>query len=118
MVMLVKAEILINKTPDIIFLNLFVIFHQFAYRTIIHMITETLLGFNFVTVSNCHVVHLVSKTDNQHILCISPCDSYSLPDCNFLQNFFVCPVTDNYFAANAHAGADMSELAVSMRALV
>ena len=28
------------------------------------------------------------------------------------------PVTDNYFAANAHAGADMSELAVSMRALV
>ena len=82
------------------------------------MIAKTLFGLYLVAVGNGNVVHLVAETENEHILRICPCCGNTLPYGDFLLCLGVGPVADNHLAAQTHAGADVSEFAVAVSALV
>ena len=78
------------------------------------MITHTYFGFYLVTISYGYVVHLVTETDNQHILSICPCSANTHPNSNLALSFFVLPITDNNLTTDAHTGTNVSEFAVAM----
>ena len=114
----IELEVLVYQCFHVSVLYLAMIFHQLAGGTIVHVVTHTLLGFHFVTISYGHVVHLVAETDDKHILCICPSCAYAHPNGNLLLGFFLFPIANNHFATNTHASADMAKLTVAMSGLV
>ena len=116
--MVIFAEVSFNQSFNFFVLDILVIFHKFAYWAIVNVVTHALFGFNFVTVCYGYIVHLVAETQDKHILRISPSSTYSHPNSNLAECFFVFPVAYNHLAANTHTSADMTELTVAMCALV
>ena len=66
--MIVFLEVSSYQCIYLFIFDILVIFHQFAYRTVIYVVTHTLFSFHFITIGYSYVVHLVAETDNQHIL--------------------------------------------------
>ena len=94
------------------------ILHQFANRTVVYMITHALFCFDFIPICYGYIVHLIAETDNQHVLCISPCGTNTHPYGNLVLSILILPITYNYFTADTHTGTDVSEFAVAVSRLV
>ena len=116
--MVIQAEIFVHQRFDILVFHLAVVFHQLADRTVVYVVSHALFGFYFVAVGHGHVVHLVAEADDEHVLCIGPCGAYTHPHGYFMLGLLIFPVTDHHFAADAHAGADVSEFSVAVGRLV
>ena len=116
--MVVFVEVSCYKCLYICILDVFMVFHQFACRTVIYVIPHTLFCFHFITVSYSYIIHLIAETDDQHILRVCPTCTNAHPNGNLVLGVFVFPVTYHYFAADAHTGTDMSEFAVTMGGLI
>ncbi len=82
------------------------------------MISQAYLSFHLVSVCHGHIVHLVTKADDPHIMSIGPGGGNPHPDGNLSLCFFILPVTGDYFPVFAHPGHHMSEFPVSVRTLV
>ena len=82
------------------------------------MITQTLLKLNTITVSNSYVVHVHTEHQAANVFGISHTCSYTSPYGNLLLSSLILPITAYHFARYTHTGADMSELDVTMGALV
>ena len=82
------------------------------------MITHTLFRFHLVTVSYGYIVHLVAKTNDQHILRICPTCTNTHPYSNLMQCVFVFPITYYHFATDTHTSTDVSEFTVAMSRLI
>ena len=82
------------------------------------MVAETDFSLNLVAVGHSHIVHLVAKTDDEHVLSVGPADADALPYGDALEGLGVLPVAGDNLAAHTHAGADVAELAVAVGALV
>ena len=82
------------------------------------MISEHLLCCNLVAICNGDIVHLVTESDDKHILSVGNGCRYSCPYGNMLLGLALFPISDNDLAGFAKTCADMSELSVAMCALV
>ncbi len=91
---------------------------NFTERTVVDMVAHAYFRFNLVAVGNGYIIHLVAESEDKHVLRVCPCHSYTLPYGDAFQSGVVFPVAGHYFAAYAHARADMPEFAVAMGALV
>ena len=85
---------------------------------VVHVVAETLFSLHLVAVGHGNVVHLVAEAEDEAVLSISPSYSHALPYGDFLLSLRVAPVSYDNFAADAHAGADMTELTVAVCTLV
>ncbi len=82
------------------------------------MVTQAYFGFHFVAVGHGHVVHIVAKTNDTHILSIGPTCTNTHPDGNFVLSSFVFPIADHHFTGFAKTTGDMSKFAVSVCTLI
>ena len=112
-----KAEV-DPESFHILILDLLLICHKLAYRTVVHMVAKSLLCLHLVTVRNSHIVHLVAETEDKHILCISPSCAHPHPYGYPLQCVVILPMADNHLATDTHTGAYMAELTVTVSGLV
>ena len=82
------------------------------------MVTHALLKLNAVTVSNGHVVHVHTEHKAAYVVCIGTAGSGAGPNCNLLLGIGTLPVANNNLAGYTHTGADMTELDITVGALV
>ena len=82
------------------------------------MITHTLLELHAVSIGNGYVVHVHTEHQTANVLGISHTCGYASPNGNLLLGCLVFPIAANHLARYTHTGADMSELDVSVGALV
>ena len=117
-IVVVEAEVLGNELLDILILDGGVVLHQLADGAVVDVVSQTLLGLDLVAVGNGHVVHLVAEAENEHILSVGPSGAYAHPDADLVLRLLILPVSYYDLAAQAHACADVSELAVAVCRLV
>ena len=82
------------------------------------MITQTLLELYAVAISHGHIVHVHTEHQTANVLGISHTGSHTSPNGNLLLSLFILPVAANHLTGNAHTGADMTELDVTVSTLV
>jgi len=92
--------------------------YQVTDGEVIHMVSQAHLGFHLVAIGYGHIVHVVAKAYNLHVPGILPGDCNPHPYGNPGVYILVFPMAYHYLAVLAHAGDDVSEFPVSMRALV
>ena len=117
-VVVVEAEVFVYQCLHVFILHLCVVFHQLAHGAVVHVVAHALLGLHLVAVGHSHVVHLIAEADDEHVLSIGPSGADAHPHGNLLLRFLFLPVAYHHFAADAHAGADVSELTVAVGTLV
>ena len=116
--MVIFFEVSIYHCLYIFVFHCIVVLHQVVYRTVVYVVTQNLFSGYLVTISNSNVVHLVTETDNQHILCISPSSANTHPCCNLTLCFFILPVSYHYLTVFTHTGYNVAEFTVTMSRLV
>ena len=116
--MVVFTKIDCYKSFHIGILDIFMIFHQFAHRAVVHMVTHALLRLNLISIRYRYIIHLVAKTDNQHVLSIRPSRTDTHPNSNLTLSFPIFPMPYHYFAANSHSSTNMPELTIAMSRLI
>ena len=116
--MVVQPEIFLHHCADLLVLDSRMVLHELAHRAVVHMIAETQFGLYLVAVGHGHIVHLVAETQNQHVLGVSPCRTDAHPHRYLAQSLVILPMANHNLAAQAHAAAYMSELAVTVGRLV
>ena len=116
--MSVQTEVFVNESVDVLIFYCVEVRHHLAEGHVVHMVAETDFGFHLVAVGYGHVVHLVAEAYYAHVLGVGPRHTHALPHGNAFLGGGVFPVAGDYFAAYAHAGADMAEFAVAVGALV
>ena len=82
------------------------------------MVAQSHLCLYLVAVGDSHIVHLVSETQDAHVVGVSPCCCHSCPYSNLLLRALVFPIAADDLARTAQTGTDMSELAVAVSTLV
>ena len=116
--MLIETEVLGNEGVDILVLDGVEIRHNLAEGHVVHMVSETHLGLDLVSVGHRYIVHLVAEADDAAVLGVGPCSGNPLPHGDVLERLLVLPVSYHGLVALAHAREDMAELAVTVGALV
>jgi len=92
--------------------------NEFGNGGIVYVVTQTDFGFHLVTVGYSYVVHVVTETDDTHILSIGPTGANAHPNGYLFLGAFVVPVADNHLAGFAQTTGDVTEFAVSVGTLV
>jgi len=82
------------------------------------VIAQTLLELHAVTIRYGYVVHVHTKHQTAHVASISHTSSHASPYGNLLLSLGILPVSANHLARYTHAGADVSELDITVSRLV
>ena len=82
------------------------------------MIAQTLLELHTVAIGNGHIVHVHTEHQTADVMGIGNTGTNTSPDGYLTLSSLVLPVAANHLAGNAHAGADVSELNVTVSRLV
>ena len=98
--------------------DLLEVLHQRGDGVVVHMIAQTLLELHTVAIGDGHIVHVHTEHQTAHVVGISHTGSHTCPDGNLLLGVLVLPVAADHLAGNAHTGADMSELDITVSTLV
>ena len=77
--MVVKSEVFGYENFYISIVNSVIVSHNIVNGVVVHMVAQYLFGADLVTICYGYVVHLVAETDDEHILCVGPCGSYTHP---------------------------------------
>ena len=93
-------------------------FHEFRNGAIVDVIAQHLLGTHLITIGNGNIVHLVAETKDQHVLSVCPTGTNPCPYGDVLLSLLLLPMANHYLARNSESCTDMSELAVTVSALV
>ena len=84
----------------------------------IYRIAHLNLGAQLVTLSHCHIAHIISKTRYLHIPGIIKSGGNTCPDCYLFNNLRIFPVTNHYLTVQPHPRSYKPEFPVAVSRLV
>src|SRR5690554_5616339 len=115
---IVVRLILLHQSSHLVCAHLILNGYQIGNGKIIYVVTQLQLGIYLVAIGYGHIIHLVTKANDAQILSIGPSRSYPHPYRDAFLRFGILPMAYHHFARTTHAGGDVSEFPVAVRALI